>query len=139
MLRVLRHDARVAHAIELDAATGFLGLGQSLRRVLQRKRAGVVAVLEEGGHGVVDHLDRDVAGLVVHIHAAVDEGHAFAHTARKFQFEVRQAVVAHAAAKAHHGGLAHMRAVGQLGHGQVGKSARIGQHQLAHALLRWGQ
>jgi len=38
-------------------------------------------------------------------------------------------------AKAHHRGFAHMGAVGQFGHGQVGKSARVGQCQFAHALF----
>jgi hypothetical protein len=73
--------------------------------------------------------------LSSHVHAAVDEGHALAHGARQLELEVAQAVIAHAAAKAHHGGFAHMGAVGQLGDRQVGECARVGQHQLAHALL----
>jgi hypothetical protein len=32
-----------------------------------------------------------------------------------------------------------MGAVGQLAHRQVGKGARVGQHQLAHALFGGGQ
>jgi hypothetical protein len=91
--------------------------------------------LQEGGHGVVDHLDQHVAGLVVGVHAAVDEGHALAHAAGQLELEVGQAVVAHAAAKAHHGGLADMRALGQLAPPAGWQSAWVGQHQLGHALF----
>jgi hypothetical protein len=100
--------------------------------------AGFVAVLQEGRHRVVDHLDHDVAGLVVLVHAAVHEGHAFVDAAGQLELEVGQAVVAHAAAEAHHRGLADMRAVGQLAHRQLGKGARVGQQQLGHPLFGRG-
>ncbi|MNT78080.1 hypothetical protein D3C72_2172790 [compost metagenome] len=100
---------------------------------------GVVAVLQERRHGVVDHLDQHVTDLVVHIHAAVDEGHAFAHAACQLELEICQSVIPHAAAKAHHRGLAHVRAFGQFTHGQAGKGAGVGQHQFGNALLGGGQ
>jgi hypothetical protein len=78
-------------------------------------------------------------GLVVGVHAAVNEGHALTDAAHQLELEIGEAVVAHAAAKTHHGGLAHMRAVGQLAHRQVGERARVGQHQLGHALFGRGQ
>ena len=139
VLRILRHDARVAHAVELDALALLPGVRDGLRRTLQRHGAGRVAVLQEGRHGVVHHLHQHITRLVVHVHTAVDEGHALAHAASQLELEVGQPVVAHAAAKAHHGGLAHMGALGQLAHGQAGKGAGVGQHQLGHALLCRGQ
>ncbi|WP_305807075.1 hypothetical protein, partial [Stenotrophomonas sp. YIM B06876] len=68
MLRVLRHDARVARAVELDAPPGLPGGGDGLGRALYGDGAGGVAVLQKGGHGVVHHLDEHVAGLVVGVH-----------------------------------------------------------------------
>ena len=135
VLRILRDDARVAGAVELDALAGLPGGGYGAGGGIQRRGAGRVAVLQEGGDRVVDHLHQHVAGLVVGIHAAVDEGHALAHAAGELELEVGQAVVAHAAAKAHHGGLAHVGALGQLAHRQRGEGARVGQHKAGHALL----
>ncbi|MNV77521.1 hypothetical protein D3C71_1709470 [compost metagenome] len=139
VLRVLRHDAGVADAVELDAFAGLPGGGNGLGRAFDGDRAGRVAVLQEGGHGVVHHFHQHVASLVVGIYAAVDEGHAFAHAARQFELEIGQSVVTDAAAKAHHGGLAHVRAFGQFAHGQAGKGAGVGQHQFGNALLGGGQ
>jgi hypothetical protein len=52
VLRVLGHDARVARAVELDAPARLPGRGDGLRRLLYGGRAGGVAVLQEGGHGM---------------------------------------------------------------------------------------
>ncbi|MNV26933.1 hypothetical protein D3C71_1180640 [compost metagenome] len=139
VLRVLCHDARVAHAVELDAFAGFPGGCNRLGRTLQRHGAGGIAVLQKGRHGVVHHLHQHVAGLVVGVHAAVDEGHAFAHAACQLELEICQSVIPHAAAKAHHSGLAHVRAFGQFTHGQACKSAWVGQHQPGNALFGGGQ
>ena len=135
VLRVQRDHAGVAGAEELDAASGLVGLGNCLSRTLDGEGAGVVAVFQEGGDGVVDHLDQHVAGLVVHVHRAVDEGNALADAARQLELEIRQAVIAHAAAKAHHGGLADVGALRQLADRQVGKGARVGEYQAADALF----
>ncbi|EWS64432.1 hypothetical protein Y695_02326 [Hydrogenophaga sp. T4] len=135
VLRVLRHDARIARAVELDAAPVLVGGQQRIHRLLDRVRGRVVAVFKERRHGVVDHLDQHVAHLVVHVHTAVDEGHTLAHRAGQLELEVRQAVVAHAAAEAHHRRFAHVRPFGQLGHRQAGKTAWIEQHEFAHPLF----
>ena len=139
MLRILRHEAGVARAIKLDALARFPGAGDGLGGAFDGHRAGRVAVLQEGCHRVVHHLHQHIAGLVIGVHAAVDEGHAFAHAAGQLQLEIGQAVIAHAAAKAHHGGFADLGALGQFAHGQAGKRAGVGQHQPAHALLGGGQ
>ncbi len=75
------------------------------------------------------------AGLSSSSDRAVHEGHAFVHAAGELELEVGQAAVADAAAKAHDGRLADVRALGQLAHRQAGEAARVGQHQLRHALL----
>jgi hypothetical protein len=139
VLRIQRHDARIAHAVELDAPAFAAGIGQALDGALHRLLGRRIAVAQQRGHGVVDDLDDDVAGLVVVVHRAVHKGHAFVDAAGQLELEVRQAVVAHTAAKAHHRGLAHMRAFGQFHHRQRGKGPRVGQQQFGHPLFGWRQ
>ncbi len=135
VLCVLGHDARIADAIELDAPAVAAGGRQGDDGSLDGMAGGIVAVLQERADRVVDDLDHDVAGLVVRVDRAVHERNAFVDGAGQLQLEVGQAVVTDAAAKADHRGLAHLRALGQFAHRQVGKAARIGQHQFGHALL----
>ncbi len=135
VLGVVRDDAGVAHAVELDAALVARGLRQRVDRALEGVRRGVVAVLQQRADRVVDDLDDQIGRLVVLVDRAVHEGHALVDRAGQLELEVGQAVVADAAAEAHHRRLADMGALGQLGHRQAGEAARVGQHQLAHALL----
>ena len=74
-------------------------------------------------------------GLVVLVDRAVHEGHALVDAAGQLALEVGQAVVADAAAEAHHRRLADVRALGQLGHRQRREAARVGQQQLGDTLL----
>ena len=139
VLPVLGHDARIANAKKRHLAPGLVGLHQGHHRTLHGDGTRFIAVFQKGSHRVVDDFDHHVANLVVLVHAAVDKGHALVDGAGQFELEVREAVIAHAAAKTHHGGLADVRAVGQFGHRQLGKSARIAQAQLAHALFSRGK
>ena len=135
VLTVLRHDAGVAGTIEFDALAGLPGGGDGQCRALECGGAGGIAVLQKGRHGVVHHLDQHIVGLVVGVHTAVNEGHAFAHAAREFEFEIGEAVITHAAAKTHHRGFAHVGTRGQFTHRQMRKRTRIVQYQLRDALL----
>ena len=111
------------------------GVGERVDGALEGVAGGVVAVLQQRADGVVDHLDDDVGRLVVLVDRAVHEGHALVDAAGQLELEVGQPVVADAAAEAHDGRLADVRALGQLAHRQAREAARIGQHQLGHALL----
>ncbi|MPN28111.1 hypothetical protein SDC9_175550 [bioreactor metagenome] len=135
MLGIQRHDARVPGAVELDALARLPGRCNRLRSLLYGRRAGCIAVLQKSGNRVVHHLDHDIAGLVIAVHTAMDEGHAFADAARELELEVRQAVIAHAATKAHHRGFADMRPHRQLSHRQMREGPRIGQYQACNTLL----
>ena len=87
-------------------------------------------------HFTSEQIARKVPGTSRrHVYGAVHEGHALVHAAGELELEVGQAVVAHAAAKAHHGRLAHMRAVGQFADRQAREAAGVGQQQLGHPLL----
>ena len=83
MLSILRHDARVANSEELDLTSGVVGLNQLVHGLVHGSGGHVVAVLEEGGHGVVDDFHGHVGCFVVGIDAAVDEGHAFVDRTRQ--------------------------------------------------------
>jgi DNA-binding MarR family transcriptional regulator len=136
----------IHRSVDVDDKTGDVlvkVVDNAVAAFLQYRNAASTVALEraaqEGRHGVVHHLHQYITRLVVHVHTAVDEGHALAHAASQLELEVGQPVVAHAAAKAHHGGLAHMGALGQFAHRQAGEGAGVGQHQLGHALLCRGQ
>ena len=135
VLGIQCHDARVAHAKKLHPPPGLVGGGQGHNGFFQRSRAGVVAVLQKGRHGVVDDLDQHIAGFVVRIHTAVDKRHPFTHAARQLELEVAEPVVPHAAAKPHYRGFADVGAGGQFTHRQVGKGPGVDQHECAHTLL----
>ena len=135
VLRIQRHDAGIASAIKLDALAGLPGGSNGLGRLLNGSRAGGIAVLQKCSDGVIHHLDHHIAGFVVTIHTAVDKRHTFADAAGQLELEIRQTVIPHAAAKAHHRGLAHMGTGCQFTHRQMRKYTRIRQHQTGHALL----
>jgi hypothetical protein len=82
VLGILRDDAGVAHAVELDAPAAATSLCQQVDRTLQGAGCSGVAVPSAGAHGVVDHLDDELARAVVLVHRAVHEGHALADAAR---------------------------------------------------------
>ena len=65
----------------------------------------------------------------------MDERYTFVDATCEFEFEVRQAVLTHAAAKPNDGGFAHMCTVCQHADGQVCKRAWVAQHELADALF----
>ena len=73
---------------------------------------------------LVEHLDDQVAGLVVLVDRAVHERHALVDRARQLALEIGQPVVAHAAAEAHHGRLADVRTIGELRDRQAREAAR---------------
>ncbi|OIQ65097.1 hypothetical protein GALL_533460 [mine drainage metagenome] len=88
VLRVLCHHAGVADTKKLDAPAVLIGTHQRVNRFFDGAGAGIVAVLQERRHGVVNHLDHDVADFVVGIDAAVDERYPLADTAGQFELEV---------------------------------------------------
>ena len=139
VLGVLRDDTRVTHTEKLDLPACAVGVYQGAHGLVDGHRGGVVAVLEKGGHRVVDDLDHDIAHLVIRVHAAVDEGHPFVDGTGQLELEVGQAVVAHAAAEAHDRGLADVGAVSQFADRQLGKGTWVGQAQLAHPLFGGSQ
>jgi len=136
VLCVLRHNARVAHAVAIDPAPVLVRPVHGLHRLLQRRTGQGFAVGQQGRHGVVDYLEREFGHRVALIHAAVDVGHAIVQSARQLELEVDQALVAQAAAKAHHGRFAHPRLLGKCAHGQEREALRVLQHQFRHPALR---
>ena len=138
VLRVLRHDARIAHAIKLDAMAFAAGIGQGRNGMLHRLTCRRIAVAQQSRNGVVNDLHDHVTNFVIVVHRAMHKGHAFIDVAGQLDFEIGQAVVAHAAAKTHHGGFADLRARSQLADGQERKAPRVGQQEFGDTLLgRW--
>ncbi len=106
VLGILRHHAGVADTKKFNSAPRHVGRYQRLHRPVNGMRTGIVAVFQKRSHRVVNDFHHDVAGFVINIHTAVNEGHALAHAASEFQLEITQAVITHAAAKPNHGGFA---------------------------------
>ena len=133
MLRVLRHDAGIAHAVKLDAA----GMGQHGDGVFQFGFVQEAARTQQGGGGVAQHFCHHTAHIVVGIQFFMYKRHSFAaQSGRQGKFEFRQAFIAQRAAETDDGGLADGGAFGNFGHGGMDEPFRLGQGAFGHFAFR---
>ena len=132
VLRILRHDAGIAHAVKFDAprmrehGNGVFQIGFFQRAACAQNRGG----------GVAEHFFHHTAHVVVGIELFMHIRHAFvADAGRQRKLEFGQAFIAQAAAEADNCRLAHRGMLGNFGHGRMHKPFGLGQRTFGHFTL----
>ena len=133
MLRILRHNARIAQAVKLNAPR----VRQHGNRVFQFALVQAAPCAQQRGGGVAQHLLHHIAHVVIGVQLGVHKRQTVvADAGRKFQFKFRQPLVAQAAAKANHRRLRHFRPLRNLRHRRVHKPFGLRQRAFRHLALR---
>ena len=133
MLRILRHNARIAHAVKLNAPR----VRQHGNRVFQLVFVQTAARAEQCGGGVAQHFFHHVAHVVVGVQFGVHKRQTvLADAGREREFEFGQPLVAQAAAETNHRGLRHLRLLRDFRHRRVHKPFGLRQRAFRHLALR---
>jgi hypothetical protein len=135
VLRIRRHDAGGAMAVELDLA----GTRQDVERLLHRFGVQVVAQVQQRVDGAAADLVHQVRRQVVLRRLVVQAGQGERQALRQLELELVPAVIAQGAAEPHHGRLGHLRALGQRGDIGAHGAGRVVEHGQRDLALRFGE